>query len=213
MTYSDDDRDEVRRRVLVAWEQAVTADGYGQVTLADVAKRARLARSSLYRYFPSKEALYLAHLEDRIAGVVATVRDDVLAQRDAPSRLRRLLVGEMRRFTWSPELALSDVPDLVTREGRQRLIECFTPLRALVREILEQGRDDGSLPALDIDKALPVVFACIDVFREHLSGRPVERDAIADDIADFVLRGLGATVPERGAVKAPARSRSRTPRR
>jgi len=209
MTYSPDDRDEVRRRVLVAWEEAVTADGYGQVTLAAVAKRAGLARSSLYRYFPSKEALYLAHLEDRVAGVVAAVRDDVLAQRGAPARLRRLLVGEMRQFTQSPELALSDVPDLVSREGRQRLMQCFAPLRHLVREILEQGRADGSLPALDIDKALPVVFACIDVFREHLAGQPVERDVIADDVADFVLRGLGARVPVRGAAGRP----SRIPRR
>jgi AcrR family transcriptional regulator len=210
MTYSSDDRDDVRRRVLAAWEAEVTADGYGQVTLAAVAKRAGLARSSLYRYFPSKEAIYLAHLEDRVAGVVGAVREEVLAQRDAPARLRRLLVGEMGQFTQSPELALSDVPDLVSREGRRRLVQCFTPLRLLVREILEQGRADGSLPALDIDKALPVVFACIDVFREHLAGQPIERDAMADDVADFVLRGLGASVPpRRPATAAGARGTAR----
>ena len=36
-------------------------------------------------------------------------------------------------------------------------------------------REAGLLPALDVESALPVVFACIDVFREHLSGTPLER--------------------------------------
>lgn len=203
MTYTAHDISRVRRQVLDAWADLVAEGGVGAFTLADVAKRAGLARSSVYRYFPNKESLYLAHLQDRIAGVVDALRAEATPNPDAPSRLRHLIVGEMRHLAQFPEVALSDVPELLSREGRRRLLECFEPLRGLVREILEQGQNDGSLNVLDVDKALPVVFACIDVFREHLSGQPVERDQIADDVADFVLRGLGAPGAGRSKGVAP----------
>lgn len=206
MTYSAADVERVRRKVLDAWDELVTEHGYGAVSVADVAKRADLARSSLYRYFPTKESLYLANLEERIALLVAAMRAEVSELDDAPSRLRRLMVGEMRDLARSPKLALSDVPEELSREGHRRLLDCFAPLRDLVREILDEGRRTGTLAALDVESALPVVFACIDVFREHLSGSPVERERMADDVADFVLRGLGA--PARRVGRGAPRSTS-----
>lgn len=210
MTYSAADVDRVRRKVLDAWDELVAEHGYSAVSVGDVAKRAELARSSLYRYFPTKEALYLANLEERIALLVAAMRAEVAELGDAPSRLRRLMVSEMRDLARSPKIALSDVPDELSREGHRRLLDCFAPLRDLVREILDEGRRTGTLPALDVESALPVVFACIDVFREHLSGSAVERDRMADDVADFVLRGLGAdTEPaSRGAARRGTPQRS-----
>lgn len=210
MTYSAADVDRVRRKVLDAWDELVAEHGYSAVSVGDVAKRAELARSSLYRYFPTKESLYLANLEERIALLVAAMRAEVAELGDAPSRLRRLMVSEMRDLARSPKIALSDVPDELSREGHRRLLDCFAPLRDLVREILDEGRQTGTLPALDVESALPVVFACIDVFREHLSGSAVERDRMADDVADFVLRGLGAsTAPaSRGAARRGAPQRS-----
>jgi hypothetical protein len=46
---------------------------------------------------------------------------------------------------------------------------------------------------LGVDEAIDVVFACIEVFRVRLQKEWVSADEIADDVADFVLRGLGAT--------------------
>ncbi len=182
----------VRRRVLDAWGELLAGRGYGETTVGDVANRAGLARSSVYRYFPDKEALFFAYMEDRITAFVVALRADVFAEQDAPSRLRRLVIGELRRFSESPEIGLSHIPELLSREGRGRLLACFQPLRDLLEEILEQGRSEGSLPALDVEKALPIVFACIDVFRIRLARQWIDPDTIADDIADFVLRGLGS---------------------
>jgi AcrR family transcriptional regulator len=193
LSEAEERKELVRRRVLKAWGELLAGNGYGETTVADVASRAGLARSSVYRYFPDKEALFFAYIEDRITAFVIALRADVNAEQDAPSRLRRLVIGELRRFAETPEIGLSDVPELLSREGRGRLLACFQPLRDLVAEILEQGRSEGTLPALDVDKALPIVFACIDVFRVRLARQWIDPDAIADDIADFVLRGLGSS--------------------
>jgi AcrR family transcriptional regulator len=56
---------EARRRLLLDEARALyTATSYAEVKMADVAERARLAKGTVFLYFPTKEALFLALLED-----------------------------------------------------------------------------------------------------------------------------------------------------
>jgi AcrR family transcriptional regulator len=190
---ADNHNTKVRRRVLDAWGEVMTENGYDAATVGEVAVKAGLARSSVYRYFPDKEILFFAYIEDRIAAFVEALRTEVYTETDAPSRLRRLVIGELHRFSASPEIGLSDVPESLSREGRTRLLTCFEPLRSLVREILEQGQADGTMGPFETDQAMEMVFACIDVFRVRLARQWLDPDAIADEIAEFVLRGLGVS--------------------
>jgi AcrR family transcriptional regulator len=199
-------REEVRQRVLVSWGELLTEQGYGATTLGEVASKAGLVRSSVYRYFPDKESLFFAYVEERIAAFVEELRLEVSQAEDAPARMRRLIIGELRRFASSPEIVRADIPGELSREGRSRLLRCFEPLRELTREIIDQGRSDGTLPALDADRALPLVLACIEVFRDGLAGRQVSPDAVGQDIAEFVLRGLGGS--GEGASSEPRRTTS-----
>jgi AcrR family transcriptional regulator len=60
----DEDK-EARRRLILDEAQALyTATSYGEVKMADVAERSRLAKGTVFLYFPTKEALFLALLED-----------------------------------------------------------------------------------------------------------------------------------------------------
>jgi AcrR family transcriptional regulator len=199
----------VRTQLLTAWGEVLAEYGYDAATVGDVATRAGMARSSVYRYFPDKEALFFAYVEDRVAAFVEALRIEVDTEGDAASRLRRLVVGELQRFGDSADVSLSDVPETLSREGRERLLACFAPLRDLARDVLEQGRREGSLGVLGVDEAIDVVFACIEVFRVRLQKEWVSADEIADDVAEFVLRGLGATRTRRspGQGANPARPR------
>jgi AcrR family transcriptional regulator len=189
---------QVRGRVLHAWGELLSETGFEAATMAAVASRAGLARSSVYRHFPDKESLFFEYLEDRVNAFVAALRTEVADEPDATARLRRVVVSELYRFADAPDLALSDVPEALSRKGRERLLACFQPLRALVRDVLEQGRREGTMAAVPIEQAIDVVFACVDVFRVRLARQWIEPDAIADDVADFVLRGLGAETGARG---------------
>ena len=183
-----------RAKVLDAYGSVLAEQGFESATMAEAAERAGMARSSVYRHFPDKESLFFSYLEDRVTAFVEALSHDVPPDRDATDRLRRLVVAELRRFDEIP-VAITDVPESLTREGRVRLQNCFEPLRALAREILEQGRREGSMGALEADNALDLVFACIDASRAQLARQFADPDAIAGDIADFVLRGLGVTIP------------------
>ncbi|MEJ5253829.1 MAG: helix-turn-helix domain-containing protein [Acidimicrobiales bacterium] len=65
--------------------------GFAAVTMADIAERVGLARSSLYRYFPDKDHILLAWL--RRENAVLVERSRAIAESDAEpqDRLRRWL--------------------------------------------------------------------------------------------------------------------------
>ncbi|KFE71009.1 TetR/AcrR family transcriptional regulator [Hyalangium minutum] len=60
----DEDK-EARRQLILAETQALyTATSYAEVKMADVAERSKLAKGTVFLYFPTKEALFLALLGD-----------------------------------------------------------------------------------------------------------------------------------------------------
>jgi len=84
-----------RARVLAAAEEAFTAEGLA-VPLDEIARRAGVGAGTVYRHFPTKEALFEAVILDRITRFVDTARK--LATADDPGKaffdfLHRLVVG------------------------------------------------------------------------------------------------------------------------
>src|SRR5690348_5322009 len=64
--------DVTRERVLATALETFAREGFAGASMRDIAKRARIRVSSLYHYFPSKEALYaavLARLQDEMRDV------------------------------------------------------------------------------------------------------------------------------------------------
>src|SRR5512140_2346183 len=60
------DEDKEARRQLILGEALALyrATSYAEVKMADVAERSKLAKGTVFLYFPTKEALFLALLED-----------------------------------------------------------------------------------------------------------------------------------------------------
>lgn len=56
--------------------------GYHDTTVDDIAKRAGLAKGSIYRYFSSKEALFNELLESRIENLDSSIRDIIQKHED-----------------------------------------------------------------------------------------------------------------------------------
>ena len=52
--------DSMGERILVATIEAASVHGIGRLSVADVAKRAGVSRPTVYKHFPSKDALVAA---------------------------------------------------------------------------------------------------------------------------------------------------------
>ena len=71
-----------RAKVLDAASEAFAAEGLG-VPLDEIARRAGVGAGTVYRHFPSKEALFEAVIIERVRGLVADVEERLAAETDA----------------------------------------------------------------------------------------------------------------------------------
>jgi len=113
----DEDKEARRQLILDEALALYTATSYAEVKMADVAERAKLAKGTVFLYFPTKEALFLALLEDLLFAWF--------------EKLDGLLSGGEGRWT-GQQLARTVAESL---EGQETL----TRLLALLQTVLEQN--------------------------------------------------------------------------
>jgi len=63
--YTRLDVDERRRRLLEVGAELFTKHAYDELSMAKIAKQAGISKALLYHYFPSKEAYFVATLEEK----------------------------------------------------------------------------------------------------------------------------------------------------
>ncbi|NBD10461.1 TetR/AcrR family transcriptional regulator [Corallococcus silvisoli] len=113
----DSDKEARRRELLDAARALFEATSFAEVKMADVAARTGLAKGTVFLYFPTKEALFLALLDDLLTAWFAKLNG-------------RLSEGGGE---WTgPRLARTVAASL---EGE----ETFTRLLALMQTVLEQN--------------------------------------------------------------------------
>lgn len=83
----------VRDAILDAARSLFVANGYAAATMADIARRAKMATSNIYVYFPSKLAVVYAVAEPWIRDHIAALESDLANVGDPPERIRRILIS------------------------------------------------------------------------------------------------------------------------
>lgn len=137
------DARENRARILAAAREALAADG--STSTNQIAQRAGVGAGTLYRNFPTREALVLAVYQDEVARIVNTV-PGLLAELPPLEALRRWttdLVEAMRRK--------HGLGDALSPGAHQAITEqTYGPVIAAITELLDAGKKEESI-RLDAD--------------------------------------------------------------
>jgi AcrR family transcriptional regulator len=195
-------RERRREAILAAAFEEFAANGYAGARMEDVARRAEIAKGTIYLYFKTKDLLFrsvlrgLVHnifqqFESFVRGFPGTAVDllrSILAQQynavvknPQVRAMLRLLIAESHRF---PELS-----DIYLRE-------IVSPGMAAMRLLLEKGIASGEFResrAVDFPQLLvgPAVLAI--VWQLTVGDRQqIDLDAYREAHIDLVLRGLRA---------------------
>jgi TetR/AcrR family transcriptional regulator len=141
------DPEGTRRRLLAAAKHEFANKGLAGARVNDIAAQARLNKQLVYHYFGSKEALYLAVLEEAYASFRA--RDLVLPTRklepeEAVTQLAGLLFESFRDLR--EEVAL--IADENIHKGRhihssKRIKQLHQPLILMMEDIVARGERKG----------------------------------------------------------------------
>jgi AcrR family transcriptional regulator len=189
-------REATRAAIFTAFARLVYERGYDTITLADVAGAAGMSRTTMYNYFPDKDALAVAYAEHEVDVYVKDLRSSIAAADNPVDQLRTYIRQQLTYFSTHhlpPGRALQMVLPTTTY---QRVVHHVHLLEEVLLGILRAGAAQGYF-ADDIEAAMPLVAACIN------RGGPTTYDGtdLNDEIElteNFVLRALGARLTKNG---------------
>lgn len=194
------DHDEKRAAIRKGAAAYFAAHGYDRASMAGAAKACGVSKALIYHYHDSKEALLFDILTGHLSALCAAV--ETAAQQTALQppevRLRALIRTLLLAYRDA------DAEHKLQLEGLESLPpERQAPLRALQRRLVAQMAEVLTVvaPALaGTDRLFPVtmtVFGMVNWFYMwHRPGKGIGRDAYADLVADMVLGGIGAVLPQ-----------------
>lgn len=146
--------EQTRRTILTAAITRFGRDGYRSTSVADIARDASVGGTVAYAYFPNKEALFLAALDEDAAAVIHDGLSSVIEQphvQDWPQTLIFTLVDAVERHPLARRVLAGLEPDVTDRVLE---IPALTELRKACVERIRSEQLAGSVRP-DID---PVVI-------------------------------------------------------
>lgn len=192
-----------RREVILAAADALFAGRtYGDVQMEEVARKAGVGKATLYRYFPSKEELYLESLDramDRLVGDLSALPED-----DGPAArlaaMIRALLRTLDEQLQTLKLLGGDQSDLAER-GRLILRRRSAQVAQALRGVLEAGVAGGAFRPHDT-QTTPLLIIGMVRGAIMMSG-DLSRAMLEAAILDLVLAGTAAPEGREALVSAP----------
>ncbi|PWC83839.1 transcriptional regulator [Azospirillum sp. TSH100] len=182
-----------RRRevILTAAAELFAGRDYASVQVEEVAKRAGVGKATLYRYFPSKEELYLESLERALGGLEHKLNAELAPQQVSASiRLSAMvsaLVGTLSEQLQTLKLLGGDQSDLADRTRRilrrrsQRTATAF-------QQVLADGMESGEFRKIDLEIVPLLIIGMVRGGIMQLGDRP--REALERSVIDILMSGI-----------------------
>jgi AcrR family transcriptional regulator len=187
--------EETRRRILDAFHDLLRERPDGSISVDAVAKRARVARSTVYLAFGSRRGLFDALTEELLAGegferILAAVRHP-----DARQSLRGGIAGGVMQYAAHHEvlrvlnamrtLDPTGAGEAIGKVERQR----SDGMARLARRLHEQGL---LRPGLSPERAAHVIWVCagFDAFDALATGRGLDPEVVTAILTDAAEHAL-----------------------
>ncbi|NNM73473.1 TetR/AcrR family transcriptional regulator [Enterovirga aerilata] len=177
-----------RRKVLGVAAALFASEDYARVHMDDVAVAADIAKPTLYRYFPTKEALFMAALEQTLG----ELRSKVAALRSEPgsaeTRLRRTIALIHEQIgALAPALrAIEGEGTGPSEHSRKMLRKGMRDLRDEVVSLIEEGNRRGEFDAADPQLAALAILGAVRMAAIVGGGT----GASSKRLSDLLLGGL-----------------------
>ncbi len=184
-----------RVRIIEAARTLLARGGYRGAPVTAIAQEAGISTGSVYRYFPSKSALFVRVLGDAVRQELEVLRTASAADgRSCGQRLSATVETFVRRALAGPRLAYSFIAEPADPLVDRARIRYRRSFGKLVRALLQEGVEAGEFADLNVD----IAAACIvGAFTEALVGplapsarRIEDKESLVTEICGFCLAGV-----------------------
>jgi AcrR family transcriptional regulator len=196
-------RTDIKERVVRAARHEFLQRGVDATSLRAIARRGRTSIGMIYYYFPTKEDLFLAVIEEPYARIVAAVGE--ILGGAAPIRERiRALYRRIGAFTPDEAETFRLVTSEAVKSPRLRakvFARAWHGHLPIVFGALEGGKRDAALRAKVPTPLLGIVTAAVGILPQIAArAAPLGLEAnaaLADQLTDLLFDGIGAQPPAR----------------
>lgn len=190
----------LRDRIVQAAERIFAENDYHEVRMDDVARACGVAKGTVYRYFTSKRALYLAVMFEGIQRLRARIGAAVESS-DRPVRKLEHVIRCILEHSWDRRFFLAlihriehkpDDPD--GREWLRRRAE----ISRVIERAVKEGSAAGELQPVDAHLATEMLLGLLrGVIRYRRSNDRL--DDLSKLVVQTFFRGVAATTDHRGS--------------
>lgn len=187
--------EEQKERILSAALPVFVQKGLAATRMADIAAAAEMGYGSVYHYFPDKEAIFTALIEQMMQASIQHTQEALALPGTPWERLQWWL---SRTTIWvrnHPEIALFITQVLINesehRELRQLAYQLSRAAQNELRQLIVEGQEAGQVVAGNPDRLAMAVQSCLYGFAIEAAFDPDQAREHSPD-AEMLLRLLKA---------------------
>lgn len=183
-------RNDRRQRIVLAASQMFAERAYVEVQMDELARAAEVAKPTIYRYFNSKEDLFLEALDGTMSELVAEVSRVADESSPAPLVLRRMIFAALKSFAQCTAAirALDGTDAALGERGRAMLRRRARQIREEFARVLERGIAARDFRGLDPDLASRAILGAVRMTATAEDAPNDERAALS--LTDLLLNGM-----------------------
>jgi AcrR family transcriptional regulator len=194
--FSDEERERIHRELLEAGRRLFAKHGLNKTTIEDLTDDVDIGTSTFYRFYDSKEDLYIAVLKDTGEDVYRRMSEADFSDSDDPQEaiegFLRFVVDEIeqnplaRQITVDPETRrklqnhMSDQEREAKNEGDRRLIRLITD------PFVEDGQLHGEEPEIVAEAVAAIPY--LTLHRDEIGGDSYRE--VMDFVIETFARGI-----------------------
>jgi AcrR family transcriptional regulator len=183
-------RNDRRQRIVLAAAQMFAERAYVEVQMDELARAAEVAKPTIYRYFNSKEDLFLEALDGTMSELVAEVGRVADEKSSASTVLRRMIVAALKSFAQCTAAirALDGSDAALGERGRAMMRRRGRQIREEFARVLERGIAAREFHPFDPDLASRAILGAVRLTATAEDAPNDERAALS--LTELLLHGV-----------------------
>jgi AcrR family transcriptional regulator len=184
-----------RERILDAALEVFAAKGYHRASVDDIVRASRTSKGAVYHHFATKEAVFLALVDDFAARLAAAVAATIASRRGALAKVEGALEAALSTFADNQRLARLVLCEAVSLGAlyEEKRAEVHGRFASLIEGYLTEAVAEGSIAPLDTHLATLVWLGAVnEVVTEWLHAGKPDLPAAVSPLGRLLLRSIGA---------------------
>ncbi len=175
--------------------------GYRQTDVQVIADRLGIGKGTVYRYFPSKEGLFLETVDRGMRRLRQAIESATTAESDPLKQIEAAVYAYCAYFDQHPEVIELIIVERSEFKERKRptYFDYCEAGQQRWRALFAQMMDEGRIRRMPLDGPLDVIGDTLygTIFTNHFAGRRKSFQLQAAEILDVIFHGILAPASDR----------------